>query len=107
MHKKILDELRKICPEVSRSFSISKEDTYITIQLISSRAIVHADDDFDRMRSRYRIHLFAKEGHVKLYKRIIKALKADAHDIFVEAELYENDTGYHHIPIYCEILEEI
>lgn len=107
MSKWLIDELKTVCPNVSRGFSPSKADTYINVQLIHSAPLQQKNDSFDEMYTRYRIHLFSKKDYTEKKNEILRLLKDKVSGLGVEAELYEPDTGYFHVPIYCKIIEEI
>lgn len=106
MISNIIENLEAIAP-VSRTYTKIVEPTKIIVELANQRPAIHADNDFDTMISRYRIHLFCKENFIQLKKQIIRTIKQEALQVTVQAELYEDDTSYHHIVIDFSIREEL
>lgn len=87
---------------VSRLVRKSKTpaSTYFTYQLIVDAPRAFADDDNTATESTWRVDLYTKASYTTLLPRVIAALKAaEFYAVSVEAELYETDTGYYHVPI--------
>ena len=83
-------------------------NTFITYQLIISADRDFSDDESAAMEYTYRINLFSRADYVALFlsmKRVLKA--AGFYGIETEAEVYERDTKYFHMPITAKYLEEV
>lgn len=101
---KIIQDLEAIAP-LTRSYTTITANTQIVLEMLSQEPQLYADNDFNILLSKYRVHLFRKGNYVVLKNRIIKAIKGKALRLTVQAELYENDTHYHHIVIDFYIRE--
>lgn len=82
-------------------------ETYFTFQTIISQPSGYADDDSTATLNTFRVDLFSKKDFTKLLSDTLNALKQAGFTISsVDAEIYENDTGYYHVPITITIMEE-
>jgi hypothetical protein len=92
---------------VERLFYKGKAETYITFQYLHGQEAAHADDDSTAYEHSYRADIFSRSDYIALLRRVERALKsADFYGITVDAEIYEKDTGYYHIPIEFYFMEE-
>lgn len=81
-------------------------DTFITYQLVVSTARDFSDDENAAEEFTFRIDLFSRKNHIATLRALKQALKAhEFYEISTEAETYENDTKYYHIPIGAKYLE--
>ena len=81
-------------------------DTYIVYSLLNHQEREFSDDEAEAEETLYSIDLFSKGNHVELIRKVKSALKeAGFFDISIEAEIYENDTGYYHVPFEARYLE--
>lgn len=84
-----------------------KPDTYFTYQLLAGVGVAFADDENTATETTWRVDLYAKDDYTALLPRVIKAFKdAGFYGVTVEAELYETDTRYCHVPIEIKFLLE-
>lgn len=84
-----------------------KPTTYYTFQTVVSQPIGYADDDSTATLHTFRVDLYSKSDFTQLLADTLTALKQAGFAIStVDAEIYENDTGYYHVPITITILEE-
>lgn len=82
-------------------------DTYITFQHLLSQDGAFADDEAAGCEHMYRVDIFSKTDYTGLLKRLKQAVKdAGFYAVSVNAEIYENDTGYYHIPMDMKYWEE-
>ena len=92
---------------VERIFYAGDADTYITFRLLLSRDAEFSDDESTAKEYFYRADIFSKTDYVSLIKRAECVLKeAEFYGITVNAEIYEKDTGYYHVPIEFYYMEE-
>ena len=92
---------------VARIFFTGKAESWITYELLSGRDGNFADDAECTANYAYRAHIFSKRNYMPLLKQLRHALKsAGFHAAEIEAELYEQDTGYYHIPVQFNYMEE-
>jgi hypothetical protein len=81
--------------------------TYFTFQTILSQPSGYADDDSTATLHTFRVDLYSKLDFSQLLSDTLTALKQAGFTIsVVDAEMYENDTGYYHVPITIKIMEE-
>lgn len=81
--------------------------TYFTFQTVVSQPSGYADDDSSTTFHTLRVDLYSRSDFTQLLADTITALKQTGFAISsVDAEVYENDTGYYHVPITITILEE-
>lgn len=105
---KILDAaLKSLRFPVARLYYRGKASTYFTYQLILGAPTGYADDDNTATESTWRVDLYSQKNYAALLKKAIQTLKdAGFYGITVEAELYETETGYYHVPIEIKYLTE-
>ena len=83
-------------------------NTYITFQLISGGDTEFADDDGVAYESNYRADIYSKENYLSLLRKTEQALKsAGFYGVSVNAEMYEPDTGFFHVPIDFYYMMEV
>lgn len=81
--------------------------TYFTFQTVLSQPSGYADDDSTATLHTFRVDLYSKLDFSQLLSNTLTALKQAGFTIsVVDAEMYENDTGYYHVPITIKIMEE-
>lgn len=82
-------------------------ESYITFQTVLIQPNGYADDDNTTTLHTFRVNLYSKVDFTQLLINIISVLKQAGFTIStVDAEMYENDTGYYHVPITIKYLEE-
>lgn len=90
------DERSKISPEA-----------YLAFQTIISQPSGYADDDSTVTLHTFRVDLYSKKDFTKLLSDTLTVLRQAGFTISsVDTEIYENDTGYYHVPITIKIMEE-
>lgn len=99
--------LEKVGVPVERLKYTGREQTFITYQLVIGQEINFSDDDSQAEEYTYRVDIYSKIDYIALIRRIKTELKAVGfYAIVFDAEVYENDTGYYHIPIEIKYMEE-
>ena len=102
--KNTLDSLGVPC---ERLFYSRQADTFLTFQLVTGQETGFADDDTQSTLYTYMIHLFSRHDYISLIRQLKQSLKAAGFfNVLIGAEMYEKDTGYYHIPITVNYLEE-
>lgn len=106
-----LKSLRKPVYRLSYNPKTDREkrqsSTYFTFQTVVSHPSGYADDDSTVTLHTFRVDLYSKTDFTQLLADTLTALKQAGFAIStVDAEIYENDTGYYHVPITITILEE-
>ncbi len=85
-----------------------RADAFITYQLVISAERDFSDDENAAEEYTFRIDLFSRRNHIALLQSVKRALKAEEfYSITAEAEIYEDDTKYYHIPIGAKYLERV
>ena len=91
---------------VSRLFYSGRAKTFFTYQLVVGKDGNYSDDENETTEYTYRIDLYSKEDYVSLLQRLKAALKAAGfYGITFDPEVYEQDTGYFHIPVEIKFME--
>lgn len=92
---------------VSRLVYRGNAQTYFTFQRILIQPVGYADDESTSNLHTYRVDLMTKKDFTTLLKSTLEALKAAGFTISsVDPENYDNDTGFYHVPITINKLEE-
>jgi len=103
-----LSTLKSLGLPVARVFYTGNAEQWISYHILSGCDTEFADDAPGATEYTYRAHIFSKTNYMPILKRMRRKLKAAGFDgVEVEAELYEEDTGYYHIPVkfyYTEVL---
>lgn len=82
-------------------------ETYFTFQTVLSQPSEYADDDSTATLHTFRVDLYSKLDFTQLLSDTLTQLKRAGFSIStVDAEIYEYDTGYYHVPITIKIMEE-
>lgn len=91
---------------VARAYYKGKPvSTYFTYQIIAGTPTAYADDDNTATESTWRVDLYSKRNYTALLSKVIRALKnADFYGVSIEAEIFEADTGFYHVPIEAKYL---
>jgi len=102
-----LKTLLEMCSaNVARVHYEGKTDQFITFQLIMISDRFFADDGNECVEHHYRIDLYSKSNYMTTLAAIKTALKgADWYSVEIDAEVYETDTGYYHVPIEAKYME--
>jgi hypothetical protein len=99
--------LKSLGKPVSRLVYKGKAETYFTFQTVISQPSGYADDDSTHTLHTFRVGLFTKGDFTTLLSNTLTALKQAGFTISsVDAEIYENDTGFYHVPITIKVMEE-
>lgn len=99
--------LDALCPNVARLFFRGKAGTYITYQLVSSEDMAAADDETHGTEYTYRVDIYSKRDYIALLRRVKQALKAAGfYGLVIDPEVYEQDTGFYHVPIETKYYEQ-
>jgi hypothetical protein len=80
---------------------------YFTFQTILTQSRVFADDERENSIQTFRVNLFSKTDFTDVLKNTIEALEESGFVIStVDAEDYDEDTGYYLVPITIKKMEE-
>lgn len=100
--------LDALCPNVARLVFSGKAGTYITYQLVLSQDKDAADDDMQGTEYTYRVDIYSKVDYMALLRRTKRDLQAAGFfGIVIDPEVFENDTGFYHVPIEAKFYEKI
>lgn len=97
--------LKSLKKPVNRLVYKGKEDTYFTFQIINSQPSGYADDDNTIVQHVFRVDLYSKKDYSQLLNTTITVLKQAGFIVSVDAEIYENDTGFYHVPLTINYME--
>ena len=79
---------------------------FILYQLVVGRDTLFSDDEEGAREYIYQIHIYSKRDYLTLLQKMKARLKAAGfYGFVIEAETYEPDTGYYHIPIEIKYME--
>lgn len=94
------------CSNVARLKYNGKASTYITYQIVTISDKQFADDDNECVEHFYRIDLYSKGNYMTTLDNLKNALKgAGWNEVVINNEIYEQDTGYHHVPVDAKYME--
>ncbi len=83
-----------------------KAKTFITYQLVVGRDTHFTDDDSEAEEFTYRVDIYSQSDYIALMRRTKTALKAAGFfGIVFDPEVFENKTGYFHIPVEIKYME--
>ena len=83
-----------------------KANTFITYQLVVGREVFYSDDESGAEEYTYRVDVYSKSDYIALLRSLKTALKsAGFFGITFDPEVFENDTGYYHIPVEIKYME--
>lgn len=91
---------------VERLVFTGNAPVFFTYQFVLGADTAFADDESGAEEFLYRIDLYTKGDFFALLRRTKQALKAEGfYGITVDPEIYEQDTGYYHVPIEMKYME--
>lgn len=91
---------------VERLVFTGNAPVFFTYQFVLGADTAFADDESSAEEFLYRIDLYTKGDFFALLRRTKQALKAVGfYGITVDPEVYEQDTGYYHVPIEMKYME--
>lgn len=83
-----------------------KAASFITHQLVTGRDTFFSDDEEGAQEYTFLINVYSKRNYFQLLQNMKSALKAAGFFGFeIEAEVFEQDTGYYHIPVTIKYME--
>lgn len=98
--------LDKLGVPVERLKYGGKADCFIVYQLVVGRSAFFSDDEEGAQEYTYQVHVYSKRDYLDLLQRLVAEVKtAGFHGITIDAETYEQDTGYYHIPVEIKYME--
>jgi hypothetical protein len=101
--KALLDKLNV---PVARLKYTGRADCFIVYQLVVGRGTFFSDDEEDAEEYTYQVHIYSKTDYFDLLQRLKAALKeAGFYGITIDAETFEQDTGYFHVPVEIKYME--
>ena len=93
-------ELEKLGVPVERLKYGGKAACFIVYQLVVGRDTFFSDDEESAQEFTYQVHVYSKTDYIDILQRLKTALKAAGfYAITIDAETYEQDTGYYHVPV--------
>ena len=96
--------LDKLGVPVARLKYNGRAACFITYQLVVGRDTLFSDDEEGAQEYTYQINIYSKTDYFALLQRLKTALKAAGfYGITINAEVYEQDTGYYHVPVEIKI----
>ena len=83
-----------------------KADCFIVYQLVVGRETYFSDDENGATEYTYQAHIYSKTDFFDLLSRMIQAIKAAGfYGVTIDPEVYEQDTGYYHVPVEFKYME--
>ena len=105
--EKLNSTLKSLGHPVSRLYYTGKAVTFFVFQRILSKPEGYADDDNTLTVHTYRVDLYIKSDFITLLNQSVSKLKKAGFSVeSIDAEIYESDTGYYHVPLTINFLEE-
>lgn len=105
--ERIMAALKTVGVPVRRLTYTGQDDAFITFQLISGEEEFHADDEHHADEITYRINVCARYDYTHLIRNVKQALRAaEFYGITEGPELYEEDTGFYHMPMEANFMRE-
>lgn len=97
------------CP-VSHEPAGSRHDTYAVFNEVLAAFTACASNEPHRLRHTVQVHVYSKRDdgtHEALRKQAVRLLRAAGIRVYnLGPDLYENETGYHHVAATCEWAEK-
>lgn len=91
---------------VERLVFTGNASVFFTYQFVLGADTAFADDESGAEEFLYRVDLYTKGDFFALIRRTKQALKAAGfYGVTVDPEVYEQDTGYYHVPIEMKYME--
>lgn len=91
---------------VARLHYSGDASSFIVYQLVTGLEADHSDDDVQATEFTYMVNLYTKGNYINLLQSIRTALRgAGFYGVAIEAEIYEQDTGYYHVPLTLKYME--
>jgi len=104
--KKIRSTLETLGAPVARIYYKGSADTFLTYQLVLGARSVFYDDVCEGTEYIYRADVYSKNNHLGMVGQAVAALETlECYGITIDPEVYENTTGYYHVPITFKIME--
>lgn len=98
--------LEKLGVPVERLKYGGKASSFITYQLVTGRDTFFSDDEEGAQDYTYQVNVYSKKNYFTLLQSLKQQLKqAGFYGITIEAEVFEQDTGYYHIPVEIKYME--
>ena len=98
--------LDKLGVPVARLKYTGRAACFIVYQLVVGRDTFFSDDEEGAQEFTYQVHVYSKSDYFDLLQRLKTALKAAwFYGITIDAEVYEQDTGYYHVPVEIKYME--
>lgn len=98
--------LDKLGVPVERLKYGGRADCFIVYQLVVGRDTFFSDDEEDAQEYTYQIHIYSKTDYFAILQQMKAALKAaDFYGWMIDAETFEQDTGYYHITVQIKYME--
>lgn len=98
--------LEKLGSPVCRLKYSGKAERFITYQLVTCREIYFSDDENGAMEFTYRVDIYSICDYIAFMQSVKQAVKqVGFYGITFDPEVFENDTGYYHVPIEMKFME--
>jgi hypothetical protein len=105
--ERITAALKTVGVPVQRMRYTGQAETFIVFQLLSGNEAHHSDDENHADEITYRINVYSRRDYTHLIRSVKQALRAaEFYGITEGPELYEEDTGFYHMPMEASFMRE-
>lgn len=105
--ERITAALKTVGVTVQRMQYTGQADTFIVFQLLNGDEAHHSDDETRAEEITYRINVYSRRDYTQLIRNVKQALRAaEFYGITEGPELYEEDTGFYHMPMEANFMRE-
>lgn len=92
---------------VARVKYTGRANRFLTYQLVHGGGTHFSDDEAGATEYSYHVHVYSKTDYASFLRKLRAALTAAGfYGWSMDAETYEQDTGYYHITVAISYLEE-
>lgn len=105
--ERLMEVLNALGVPVERLSHKGGEDTFITYQILNGNEEAFADDEGHAEEWTYRIDVYSRGDYTELLRNLRAHLRATGfYNIVTGPEMYEDDTGYYHMPVEADYMRE-
>ena len=98
--------LEKLGYPVERLIYTGKAETFITYQIVVGLDTHFSDDESGAEEFTYRADIYSRVDYIALMRSAKRALKeAGFYGITFDTEVFEENTGYYHVPVEFKYME--
>lgn len=100
--------MKSLAIPYARMLYTGKADEFATYQIIACQEQEHGDDECQVENWLYRVDVFCRGSPVALIRKVKAALRANGFvGVYVDPEVYEEDTHYYHVPVEARYYMEV